>query len=107
MKKIKYEVVNGIARKGYPTASKDYHRAHELANEKEKKKYPKQYSAMKKIDAHLAKGTLAGTHTKSGKIKVSSKVPKKDRADVAYHEYVEHKADPGHCKKCGKGKKTH
>ena len=104
---MKYKVVDKIKKKGYPTASKKYPEAHRAANQVEKKKYPQGYEEMKKIDAKLPNNEEAGTHTKSGKIKVSKKVPPKDRQEVATHEYVEWKKDPGSCAICGKGKPSH
>jgi len=62
---------------------------------------------MQKVDDKIAKGELAGTHTKSGKIKVSEKVPPAQRKEVAYHEFVEWKDDKGKCAKCRKAKSKH
>jgi hypothetical protein len=85
-------VVKFIKRKGYPTSAKKYPEAHSEASVKEKKKYPTGYKEMKNIDSKLPQNELAGTHTKSGKITISKKVPRKLRSEVAYHEKEELKA---------------
>jgi hypothetical protein len=104
---MKYKVVPKIKIKGYPVKSKNYKTAHDEADNAEKKKYPKQYKNMKKIDAKLPKGEYSGTHTRKGKIEISKKVPKKDRKTVALHEFVEWKADKRLCAKCLRGKSKH
>lgn len=86
---MKYKLVNEIKKKGFPTSSKKYPYAHRKANEDEKKKYPKGYEKMKKIDNKLKKGELAGTHLKSGEIDISKKVPKPERKETVYHEVDE------------------
>ena len=73
---MKYKVVKELKAKGWPTATRRYAEAHEAADKAEKAKYGKSYERMKKVDASLKKGELAGKNTKSGKIEVSSKVPK-------------------------------
>jgi hypothetical protein len=82
-----------IPDKGFPTSEgKIYQRAHEAANKAEKKKYPKGFQQLKKLDQELGhKHELAGKNTKTGKIEVSKKVPPKLRAEVKYHEKVESK----------------
>jgi hypothetical protein len=80
-----------IKREGFPTSSKRYKEAHELANKKEKAKYPSGYEKMKKVDAKLKPNELAGKSTKLGEVIVSYKVPKGLRKEVAYHERVENK----------------
>jgi len=107
MTKITYKVVNKIKKAKYPMGSPKYREAHNEANRAEKKEYPKGYEKMKSIDDRLPKGEYAGTHDKAGNIKVSKRVPKKERPEVARHEFVEHKKDPGACKICGKGKRGH
>lgn len=104
---MKYKVVDKIKKKGYPTSSKHYKSAHEQADVAEKKKYPSGYEKMKSVDEKLKDDELAGKHSKSGKIEVSKKVPPKQRNEVAYHEFVEWKKDPGSCAICGKSKKSH
>ena len=104
---MKYKVEKKIARNGYPTASRHYKSAHEQADVAEKKKYPVGYKKMQKVDDKISKKELAGTHTKSGKIIVSKKVPKSLRKEVAYHEFVEWEHDPKLCKKCRKSMAAH
>lgn len=91
MPKEGYKVVRSLKARGWPTVNKSYHYAHELADKAEKKKYRKSYERMKQVDAKLKKGELAGKNTRSGKIKVSAKVPAKYRQEVAYHERKEYK----------------
>ena len=88
---MNYKVVKELKDKGFPTHAKKYHSAHEEADKKEKKKFGKNYESMKKIDSKLGKHELAGKNFRSGKIEVSSKVPKKYRKEVAYHEEIENK----------------
>jgi hypothetical protein len=103
----KYKVVPKITKKGYPTSSSHYPTAHEKADKVEKAAYPKGYKQMQKVDDKLGKRELAGTHTKSGKIEVSKKVPPKDRNEVALHEFVEWKEDKKLCAKCKKPIQSH
>ncbi|CAB4133934.1 hypothetical protein UFOVP265_21 [uncultured Caudovirales phage] len=86
-----YKVVKEIKRKGFPTSSKYYKSSHSEADIEEKKKYPKGYVKLKKIDAKIPKGELIGKNTKSGKIEVSKRAPKKLRKEIAYHEKIESK----------------
>lgn len=88
---MKYKVVKKLEDKGFPTHDKKYHSAHEEADKKEKKKFGKDYESMKKVDSKLSKHELAGKNLKSGKLEVSSKVPKKYRKEVSYHEEMENK----------------
>lgn len=87
-----YKVVKTIARKGFPTSSKAYREAHAEASEAEKRKYPKGYQKLKRLDAKTPSGKLIGKNTKSGKIMVSKVVPKGLRKEVAFHEKYESKA---------------
>lgn len=87
---MKYKVVKELRSKGWPTANKHYKEAHEIADKTEKNKYGKSYEYMKKVDAKLKRGELAGKNTKTGKIEVSAKVPKKYRNEVALHEKKEY-----------------
>lgn len=84
-------IVSGITDKGFPTHSKGYASAHEQADKAEKKKYPKGYPKLKKLDQEVGKHELIGKNSKSGKIEVSKKVPKSLRKEVAFHEEVENK----------------
>lgn len=99
---MSYKLVKRIKAIGWPISSKKWRGAHQAANKAEKKKYGKQYKALKKIAKKLPKGELLGSHTKSGKIKVSAKVPKRLRKSVAYHELIEHRLMTK-----GKSKKIH
>lgn len=86
-------IVSNIKRKGFPTSSKKYKTAHAEATRAEKKKFPaKNYNKLKHLDYSVPKNELIGKNTKSGKIEISKKVPKKLRAEVAFHERVENKA---------------
>jgi hypothetical protein len=87
-----YEVVDKLSDKGFPTHDKKYKIAHNAANRAEIKKYGrKAFSDVGIVDRHLGHHELAGKNTKTGKIEVSKKVPKKMREEVAYHEEVENK----------------
>lgn len=97
----KYKLSKSIKRSGWPTSSKLYSLAHSEASNAEKKKYPKGYQALKKLDAKTPANRLIGKNSKSGKITVSSVVPKRYRAEVAYHERTEAKA----LKRLAKGRK--
>lgn len=88
---MKFKLVDEIKKKGFPTSSKKYPYAHRKADESEKKKYPKGYKEMKKVDNKLKVRELAGKNLKSGKIEVSKKVPRKFRKEVAFHEMRENK----------------
>lgn len=107
MKKISFTTKKSIEKKGYPTSSYHYPSAHEEADLAEENRYPKGYREMKKVDQTIPKGQLAGTHTRSGKIKISEKVPVSHRNEVALHEFVEWKANKRMCKKCKKTKSEH
>ena len=87
-----YKLVKRIIRKGWPTTSNKWRSSHQEANRREKQRYGKRsFKAVQKIVAKMPKNELLGTHTKIGKIRVSSRVPKKHRAQIAYHEAVEHR----------------
>lgn len=86
----KTKIVKRLSNKGFPQASKFYQEAHRQADKAEKAKFPSGYEAMKKIDAKIPKGELAGKNLANGKIEVSAKVPAKYRAEVAFHEKQEH-----------------
>lgn len=85
----KYTVKPSLKKSGFPTSSPHYQAAHRIADKAEKAKYPQGYEQMKKVDARLPKGELAGKNLKNGKIEVSEKVPAKFRAEVALHERTE------------------
>lgn len=88
---MKPKLVKKLNDKGYPTHSKNYREAHEEADEAEKKKYPKGYSKLKKMEKGLNKHELMGKNEKSGKVEVEKKF-KKYSKEIAYHEDKEHKA---------------
>lgn len=91
---MKFKTVNNIKEKGYPTSSKYYKEAHEEADVNEKKKAPKEYKQLKKIEKKMKPHTLMGTHSKSGKVTISKVVPKRLRNHVAVnHEIPELKAE--------------
>lgn len=85
----KYQVKDKITKPGYPYKQKGYEKANAEADIAEKKKYPKGYARMKKIDASMPKGEFAATISKAGKVKVSAKVPAKLRGEAAYHDREE------------------
>lgn len=88
-----FKVVKGyVSRKGFPEDSHYYKNAHSEADKAEKKAFPKGYQALKKLDNKVPEGKMIGHNSKSGKISVSDKVPKKYRTEVALHERVESKA---------------
>jgi hypothetical protein len=90
--KASYHLANKISAKGYPTKSPGYKTAHEEASKAEKKAFPKRnYNKLKHLDETIPEGELIGKNSKSGKITVSKKVPKKLRAEVAFHEKVENR----------------
>jgi len=88
---MKFKIEKKITKKGFPTSSKGYKNAHEQADREEKKKFPKGYEKLKKLDEKLPKRELIGKNTKSGKIEVNKIVPKNLRQEVAFHEKMESK----------------
>lgn len=88
--KHKAKLVKKLTDKGYPLADKHYVEAHEEADKKEKRKFPKGYQKLKKAEKKLGKHELMGKNTKSGKIEVERKF-KKNAKEIAYHERQEHK----------------
>lgn len=90
--KLSYKVVKSIPEKGYPTKGANYHDAHMDANDAEKRVYGKKaFKETLKTDKKLPPHQQAATHTRGGKIKISDKVPKKERQEDALHEMVEYK----------------
>lgn len=85
--KIKPKVTN----KGYPINNRCYRGAHQKANKAEKEQYGKQrFNKLNTlINELIPKGELAGKHTKQGTIILSSKIPKKYRNQVKFHELIE------------------
>jgi hypothetical protein len=87
-----YHVANELNDKGFPEhPKKAYEKSHKKADAAEKKKYPKGYEELKKIDRKLGKNELIGKNTKSGKIEVSKKAPRNLRPEIAMHERTENK----------------
>ncbi len=89
-------IVKRIKKLGWPVytrsgkVSKKWEKAHPAANRAVLKKFGgKVAKAVNKI--HIPRTELLGSHTRAGKIKVSSRVPKKLRGAIAYHEKVEHR----------------
>ena len=87
------KLVKKITRKKDPYDRKVIRESHVKADAAEKKRYPKGYKKLKKLDAKLGKHELAGEHYATGKVEISKKVPKKLRKEVAYHERVEYKQE--------------
>jgi hypothetical protein len=87
-----YHLAKQLSSKGFPTHDPKYKTAHEETSRKEKAKFPKKdYERLKHLDEKIPKGELIGKNTKKGEIKVSKKVPKDLRKEVAWHEKEENK----------------
>lgn len=87
-----YKLVKRIKRKCWPTTSKRWRKSHDEANRQEKKRFGKKaFAKVQAIVRKMPKNELLGTHTKKGNIRISSRVPKAYRGQVAYHERVEHR----------------
>lgn len=91
-----YTLVKRIKRSGWPVftksgkVSKKWEKAHPAANKAVLKAMgSKVAKAVNKIK--VPKTELLGSHTKSGKIIISKRVPKKLRGAIVYHEKVEHR----------------
>lgn len=89
--RTKIKVIKSITDKGFPYHSSNYREAHEEASTKEKKKYPKGYSVLKKKMKTLDGHEMMATNKRSGKIEVEKKF-KKYKSELAYHEKEENKA---------------
>lgn len=87
---MKYKIVNKINNKGFPVHAKGYKKAHQLAESKEKAKYPKTFPKTVKLENKLKPHELMSTESKNGKIRVEKKF-KKYAKELAFHEKVEHK----------------
>jgi hypothetical protein len=98
------KVVKYIKKAGWPVytksgkVSKKWEKAHHAANIAVRNKFGGKI-ALASTNIHTQKGELLGSHTKSGKIKVSSIVPKKLRKAIVLHETVEHGLMVGRRKK--------
>lgn len=91
-----YTLVPRIKRKGWPVftksgkVSRKWKKAHPAANRATLKRFGRKIAkAVNKIKVPITE--LLGSHTRKGKIKISSRVPKKLRGAIAYHEKVEHR----------------
>jgi hypothetical protein len=89
-------VVKRIKKAGWPVYTKTgrisakWKKAHPSANRAVLKAFgSKTAKAVNKIK--VPNNELLGSHTRAGKIKVSSRVPKKLRKAIALHERVEHR----------------
>lgn len=89
--KVKTKIVKKITDKGFPYHAANYREAHEEASTKEKKKYPKGYSTLKKKMKDLGDHEMMATNKRSGKVEVEKKF-KKYKSELAYHEKEENKA---------------
>ena len=91
MKQPIIKLIDKISSKSYPRTSKCYTHAHQRANRAEIKKYGKQrFDKLNKlIKTLIPKGELAGKHTKSGIIQLSTKIPKRYRNQIKFHELIE------------------
>lgn len=86
-----YKIVKRIIRKGWPTTSKAWRKSHHEANKKEKARFGKKaFAKVQRIIDKMPKNELLGSHTKTGKIRISSRVPEENRAQIEYHERIEH-----------------
>jgi len=90
------KIVKRIKKKGWPVFTKSgkvsskWKKAHPAANRAVLKAMgSKVAKAVNKIK--VPANELLGSHTRTGKITVSSLVPKKLRGAIAYHEKVEHR----------------
>lgn len=93
---MSYKLVKRIKRSGWPVftrsgkVSKKWKKTHPAANRETLKRFgPGIAKAVNKIK--VKSDELLGSHTRKGKIKVSSIVPKRLRPAIAYHERVEHR----------------
>lgn len=83
----KYKTKSKLTKsKGYPITNKNFSKANEEADIIEKKKYPKGYQKLKKLDKKLNKNEIMAHVPKKGKILVSKVVPKKLREEAAQHD---------------------
>jgi len=82
---------NKLSDHGFPYHNKNYHEAHAEADKAEKKKFPKGYQHLKKLEKTLKKHELMGTNKRNGKIEVEKRF-KKYASEIGYHEKVESKA---------------
>ena len=87
-----FKEVSKLADKGFPTHSKGYKAAHREANKAEKKQFgKKKFEELEKYVRKSGKHELIGKNTKTGKIEVEKKIPKRLQNEIAYHEKTENK----------------
>ena len=82
------KTVDKIVKKTDPYATKQERSAHRRANLAEKEKYPAQFKETKGIEKNLGKNEYLGERFKNGDIRISKKVPKRDRKSVILHEKI-------------------
>jgi hypothetical protein len=90
---MEIKIVPKIKATGYPVGEPGYKQAHIAANTAEKETFgARKYNALEKeISRKIPPGELAGSHTKTGIIKVSKKIPKKYHSEIIVHEKTEHR----------------
>lgn len=93
-----YIVKKRIKDTGWPVHTKSGHvskrweKAHPAANKAAKRKFgSKAAKEIATIVKRTPKGELLGKHTRSGKIIISSRVPKRLRPAIVLHERTEHR----------------
>ena len=91
-----YKVVKKISDKGFPVhtpsgnVSERWRKSHAAANKKALEVHgATKAKAVARLVKKTPKGELLGSHTKSGKIIISSRVPKSLRPVIATHEREE------------------
>lgn len=87
-------IVNRIKRSGWPIftrsgkISQKWKKAHHNANKAVLKRFGSKVA--KKVNKiKVPRTELLGSHTRTGKIRISKRVPKSLRAAISYHEKVE------------------
>lgn len=91
-----YTLVKRIRRSGWPVftpsgkVSKKWEKSHQSANKAVLKRFGSKVA--KKVNKiKVPRSELLGSHTKSGKISISKRVPKKLRPAIELHERIEHR----------------
>ena len=84
--------------KSYPLSLKKYSKVNSEADVEEKRKHPKGYKKLKRLSKSLDKDEELGHISKSGKVTVSKKVPRRLRKEVEEHDRTE-KRLLGHAKR--------
>jgi len=86
----KIKMVKKLTDKGFPVHNKHYETAHRYASKIEKKKFPKGYEKLKKLEHKLGKHELMAKSTKSGKTEMERKY-KPFKNEFQLHEKKENK----------------